>query len=92
MTPEYAAEIGLDALVWIASDPDRSGPFLGTSGLDAADIRNRAADPEFLGFVLDYLGAGDDALLDFCAERHLRPETVMAARQALPGGALPNWT
>lgn len=92
ITPEHAQEIAITALVWIAADPDRTGAFLGASGLDAGDIRTRAADPEFQGFVLDHLTMGDEALLAFCQENGLNPDQVIAARAALPGGGLPHWT
>lgn len=88
-----AAEVlAIQALGWIAADDELSGAFLGASGAAADELRERAADPEFLGFVLDFLLADEDALLAFCEATETPPDAPMRARAALPGGDLPNWT
>ena len=92
MTPDHAQEIATEALIWLATRPDALGPFLAASGLAPPDLRARAADPEFLGFVLDFLLQGDTHLLAFCAATGHAHTTPLAARAALPGGTLPNWT
>ena len=50
------------------------------------------ADPEFLGFVLDYLLQSDALVLAFAQDASLPPERVARARAALPGGYAPDWT
>jgi hypothetical protein len=55
-------------------------------------MRARAGDPEFLGFVLDFLLSDEAALLDFARETEIPPDRPLRARAALPGGALPHWT
>ncbi len=93
MVNEAAAqEIAVRALLWIAADPERSGQFLGYSGADPGDLKARSAEPEFLGFVLDFILLDDAFILDFCTEAGLPPESPMQARARLPGGDLPNWT
>lgn len=92
MTPDAAEKVALTALVWIAERDELASSFLGASGASASDLRERAADPEFLGFVLDFLLSDEDALLAFCEDAILKPDTPMRARAALPGGDLPNWT
>lgn len=87
-----AQEIAVQALLWIASDPERTGQFLGYTGADPGDLKARAAEPEFLGFVLDFILLDDTFVVDFCAANSLPPETPMQARACLPGGDLPNWT
>lgn len=88
-----AAEIlALRALAWIVADDELSGAFLGASGASADEVKTRAADPEFLGFVLDFLLADEAALLAFCEHNGEKPEAPFQARAALPGGDLPNWT
>ncbi len=89
---DRAEALGLEALGWIAGQPDLAGAFLGASGGTADDLRTRAGDPEFLGFVLDFLLADEAALLAFCAAAGLAPDWPMRARAALPGGDLPHWT
>ncbi|MFZ1469181.1 MAG: DUF3572 domain-containing protein [Paracoccaceae bacterium] len=89
---ESAQTLALQVLGWLAGQDDHFQAFLGNSGTDAAEVRARAADPEMLGSVLDYL-LGDDALvIQFCADAGLPPEAPMQARAFLPGGDVPNWT
>lgn len=92
MTAEAAERIGLQALGWIASDPERAGAFLGAAGCGPEDLRARAREPEFLGFVLDFLLGDEPSLLAFCDDAGLKYDVPMRARAALPGGDLPNWT
>jgi hypothetical protein len=91
--PREAAELlGLQALGWIAAQPDLAGGFLAATGASAEELRARAADPEFLGFVLDFLLSDEAALLAFAREAGIAPDRPLRARVALPGGALPHWT
>ncbi len=92
MTPEAAESIAIKALVWIAEREELASSFLGASGASADDLRERATDPEFLGFVLDFLLSDEDALLGFCEDVAVKPDAPMRARVAMPGGDLPNWT
>ncbi|MFV0473929.1 MAG: DUF3572 domain-containing protein [Pikeienuella sp.] len=92
MRQETAEVLALKALGWIVADEDLAGAFLAASGAGAAELRERAGDPEFLGFVLDFLLADEAALLAFCDANGEKPETPMRARAALPGGEMPNWT
>lgn len=55
-------------------------------------MRARAGDPEFLGFVLDFLLSDEAALVAFAEESGLSPDRPLRARAALPGGQLPHWT
>ncbi len=92
MTPDAAEKIAVTALVWIAERDELASSFLGASGASADELRERAADPEFLGFVLDFLLSDEEALLGFCEDAGLKPDMPMRARAALPGGDMPNWT
>ena len=65
-----AIDIGQDALLWLTTDPERIGAFLGASGADPAALSGLAADPQFLGFVLDFLLASDESVLAFAAWQH----------------------
>lgn len=87
-----AEALAVRALAWMAADPDLTGRFLAAAGAGPADLRARAADPEFLGFVLDFVLADEQALLAFARIEGLDPELPLRARAALPGGDLPNWT
>ncbi len=92
MTREQAIVTGLQALSHIAIDEDLFGAFLNQAGTDAADVRARAMDPEFLGFVLDFLMQDDARVIGFATTQAIPPEDVAVARRALPGGDTPEWT
>ena len=92
MGGEGAIEIGQRALIWLSGEPEALGAFLGASGLAPSEIRARAADPEFLGVVLDFLLGDEAMLLAFCRDTGTAPPDPARARALLPGGDLPNWT
>lgn len=83
---------GVVALGWIAGQPDLAGRFLDAAGASPEDLRARAADPEFLGFVLDFLLANEAVLVAFAQDAGIAPDRPLRARAALPGGELPHWT
>lgn len=91
MKEEQAIGIGQDALIFLAGRPELLDACLAASGLASSDLRARAGEPDFLGFVLDFLLESDDRVTAFAAEAGLRPEAVARARVAL-GGAAPEWT
>jgi hypothetical protein len=92
MKRDRAEALAATALGWIAADQDLLGALMATAGLDAADLRRRAGEAEFLGFVLDFVLEDDARVLAVAAEAGLAPESVAAARAALPGGDAPFWT
>jgi hypothetical protein len=92
MRRERAIEVAEQGLIWLAGEPDAVGAFLAASGLAPSDLRARVGDPEFLGFVLDFLLGDEGMLLAFCAEAGVAPSEPAQARSALPGGDAPNWT
>lgn len=89
---ESAESLALQGLAWLAGQDESFGAFLAQSGSDAAGVRARAAEPELLGSVLDFLLSDEDLLLRFCAEAGIAPDAPMRARALLPGGDVPNWT
>lgn len=90
MTNAQAIAIGQDALIWLAGNDAAMSAFLAASGL-AEELRGRAGDPEFLGFVLEFLLGADALVLGFAGEAGIRPEDPARARAVL-GGELPSWT
>jgi hypothetical protein len=89
---DSAHVIALQALAWIASDDDRLARLLAESGIDTADLRSHASDPEVLGAVLDHLLGEDQAVMAFCDAHGLPYTAPLAARAALPGGTSLHWT
>jgi hypothetical protein len=92
MPRPQAEALAVSALAWMVGDDKLIGRFLATAGAAPGDLRARAAEPEFLGFVLDFLLADETALIAFATAENIRPEQPMRARAALPGGDLSNWT
>lgn len=92
MNLQQAESLAIEALSWMAADEDLLMRFFATTGIGADDLRGRAGEPEFLGFVLDFLLSDDDATIAFAEASNRRPEDAMRARAALPGGDVPNWT
>lgn len=82
---ETAEMLAIQALSFIAEEPERLGRFLAVTGLEAQSLRDAAREPNFLLGVLDHL-AGDERLLtEFASQHELPPETVTRARDLLAG-------
>lgn len=92
MQQDLAETIALRALAWLAGNDALLPVFLGATGASGEDLRARAAEPEFLGAVLDFLMMDDAWVVAFCDAESLAYHTPMMARAALPGGAQVNWT
>jgi hypothetical protein len=87
------AEIGaMRVLAWLVGRDDLVEVFLGSSGASLDDLRARAAEPEFLASVLDFVLMDDAWVVDCADALDVPPDRVAEMRQALPGGGLPNWT
>ncbi len=82
---DSARSLAVSALTFIAVDPDRLSRFLDITGLGPDNLRTAAADPAFLGSVLDYLVAAETLLVEFAADSGLKPEAVARAQAALSG-------
>lgn len=85
---EEAEIIAINALGFLASDSERLQRFMDLSGLDVAEIRAGAANPAFLGGILDHLMADESLLLVFAEEQQLRPERIAQLRRKLPGASV----
>jgi Protein of unknown function (DUF3572) len=84
---EQPQVIALKALAFLASDEDRLGYFLVSSGMDLQDLKEQASDLNMLAGLLDHILGDESLLLEFAAELACRPESIARARQALPGAA-----
>jgi uncharacterized protein DUF3572 len=82
---EAAETLALNALAFLAESPDALARFVAASGLTPESLRERAAEADFLGAVLDFLLADDELLIDFCERQSLEPRFVHAARRILSG-------
>jgi Protein of unknown function (DUF3572) len=92
MQQDAAYVLAIQALGWLAADDEVFPLFLGATGADIGDLRARAADPDFLGAVLDFLLTDDAWVVAFCDGHGHSYTAPQLARAALPGGAAVNWT
>jgi hypothetical protein len=77
--------MAVQALTFLAEDPDRLARFLDLSGLDPGAIRASAGSPGFLSGVLDYLAGDEPLLLEFAQSQNLDPAWIETARMMLAG-------
>ncbi|APE42962.1 hypothetical protein BOO69_05635 [Sulfitobacter alexandrii] len=89
---ESAERFALQALAWLVGNDDLLPVFLGSTGASEADLKQRAADPVFLGAVLDFVMMDDAWVVAFCDSVDASYDRPMMARAALPGGEQVNWT
>ncbi|MEH2469529.1 hypothetical protein V1281_001223 [Nitrobacteraceae bacterium AZCC 2161] len=80
---EVAEIVAIQALSFVAGEPERLGLFLSESGIGPETLRSAAKDPQFLVSVLDFVLRDDETVKAFSASSQLHPTTIAAARQAL---------
>src|SRR5271169_5537904 len=85
---EAAETLAVQALAFIAEDPERLGAFLAASGIGPEAIRGAAREPGFLAGVLDHMLGDESLLLAFADSAGLDPASIARARRALGG---PQW-
>ena len=87
--PEFDPEtLALRVLARIAMSQDLLPRFLALTGLDAAELKGRAGEPQLLGAVLDFILFDEALVLRLAEELEVKPEAFAKARARLPGGAL----
>jgi len=84
-TREQAEGLAIQALTFIAGDPERLGRFLAITGIGPGEIRGAAREPGFLAGVLEYMASDDRLISAFAAENNLDPSDVDRSRTALAG-------
>jgi len=79
MDADYAETLALQALGFLADDPERLGRFLVLTGMGPAELRERAQTPQVLLAVLEHLMQDEGLLLVFAASSGIAPETIAPA-------------
>lgn len=92
MQQETAETLALQALAHLVGDDDLLAAFLALSGAGMDEMRQRAAEPAFLGAVLDFILQEDARVLALAAATGVPPLAIAEARAALPGGRQIHWT
>ncbi len=86
-TSRDAAEaLAIEALGFVAADPELLSRFLAITGIEASDIRLAAKNSGFLAGVLNFVAAHEPTLVAFAAAAGRKPEAVAAAIRSLPQG------
>ncbi len=85
---EVAEIVAIQALSFIAGEPERLGVFLAETGIGPETLRNAASDPNFLISVLDFVLRDDATVKAFASASQLHPTNIAAARQVLGD---PHW-
>lgn len=80
---EVAEIVAIQALSFVAGDPERLGAFLAESGIGPETLRSAASDPRFLAHVLDFVMRDDATVKAFAEVSQLHPTNIAAAHQAL---------
>jgi Protein of unknown function (DUF3572) len=80
---EVAEIVAIQALNFVAGDPERLGLFLAETGIGPQNLRAAAADPAFLASVLDFVLRDDATVKAFAKAAELHPTNVAAAREVL---------
>jgi hypothetical protein len=82
---EAAEMLAIQALGFIAEDPERLNRFLGMSGIPPERMRAAAQEPGFLAGVLEHMLGEESLLIAFAASTGIDPAEVARARGALGG-------
>ncbi len=80
---EAAESLAIQALAYLAGEPERLGRFLALSGLGPEQVRRAAAEPGFLAGVLEYLSSDESLLLGFAEHVRVAPAEIARAQAAL---------
>ena len=80
---EVAEIVAIQALSFVAGDPERLGMFLAETGIGPQTLRTAAADPHFLKCVLDFVMRDDATVTAFAAASELHPTNIAAAHLVL---------
>src|SRR3954449_2135543 len=83
---EVAEIVAIQALSFVAAEPERLGMFLSESGIGPETLRSAASDPQFLVSVLDFVLRDDATVKAFADQSEHHPTTIAAAREALGDG------
>lgn len=74
-----AQEIGIDALSFLAGNPERLGRFLALTGTGAAELSFALDDPSILAAVLEHVIGDEPMLLEFASNAQMTPDDVVLA-------------
>jgi Protein of unknown function (DUF3572) len=86
MRRDAAESLAVQALSFLAGEPERLARFLALTGIGPDRIRAAAASPGFLAGVLDHVASDDALVTAFAAEAGVAPGEIEKARRMLGSG------
>ena len=87
ITAETAETMAIQALAFLATEPERLGRFLAITGIGPEGIRTAAREAHFLTGVLDYLVSDEPLLIAFAAQAGMDPADIAHASSVLRRGS-----
>ena len=78
-----AEALAIQALTFLAEEPERLGRFLAMTGIEPAQIRAAAREPGFLAGVLEHMLGDESLLIAFATSAGIDPAEVARARAAM---------
>ncbi len=78
--------LAIQALTFIAEEPERLNRFLEMTGLSLGEIRAAAGAPGFLAGILEHMLGDESLLIAFATSAGIDPAEVARARSALGKG------
>jgi len=85
ITRKIAEKLAIQALGYLAGEPERLGHFLAATGIGPEMIRKAAADPSFLAGVLDHVAADEPLLLAVAEHAGVAARDIEHAQAVLSG-------
>ena len=82
-TREAAEMLAIQALAFIAEEPERMAAFVSVTGVEADAIRDAARSPDFLVGVLEHMLGDESLLIAFADSAGIDPAGLARARNAL---------
>jgi hypothetical protein len=86
ITAETAESLAIQALAFLAAEPEQLGRFLAITGIGPEGIRSAAREPQFLAGVLEYLTSDESLLIAFATQVGMEPADVVRACAVLGRG------
>jgi hypothetical protein len=82
---EGAEMLAIQALAFIAEEPERLTGFLAITGINIEGLREAAGEADFLAGVLEHMLGDESLLIAFAESAGINPADVAKARNALGG-------
>ena len=77
--------LAVQALAFMAEEPERMALFLSATGIEPAAIRDAAREPDFLAGVLEHMLGDENLLIAFATGAGIDPADISRAHSVLSG-------